>query len=106
MNRPLDFGEKLNGRSDEGQQVRDSLRGKPSSESPRKPPRGTLAIKTKPQKGTSQRFSEVFSETLSEEDLPLGVFGPVAPHRVAPLVLRPQVPATGARNLQKIAQSG
>ena len=37
-----------------------------------KPQRGRLVLKTDSQKGASQRFLEVLSETLSEEDFPLG----------------------------------
>ena len=38
----------------------------------RKTPRGTLIAKTKSQKGTSRRFSEVLSETLWEKNFPRG----------------------------------
>ena len=50
----------------------------------RKTPRGTLVMKTKSQKGTSLRFSEVLSETPLEEDFLSETLGPVAPNRAAP----------------------
>ena len=37
----------------------------------RKPPRGTPVMKIESHNGTSQRFSEVLLETLSEKDFPL-----------------------------------
>ena len=46
---------------------------------PPKPPRGTLVMKTKSQKGTCRRHSEVLSESLSEEDSPLGDSRPCCP---------------------------
>ena len=53
----------------------------------RKPPRSTLVVK-KISHTTGllggRRFSEVLSETLSEEDFPLGTLGPIAPHRLEP----------------------
>ena len=53
------------GSQDKGQQDRESPRGKTSSERVSERTLGKIsAMKTKSQKGTSQRFSEVLSETL------------------------------------------
>ena len=41
-------------------------------------------MKTKSKKGTSRRFSDVLSETLSKENFLSETLGPVAPYRVAP----------------------
>ena len=59
------------GQHHEGQQDRESLRGNlplRGSLDLRKPPSGTLLMKTNSQKGTFQRFSKFLFETLSEED--------------------------------------
>ena len=66
-------GNKTESRREENLPLRGSPRGL------RKPPRGTLVMRTKSQKGTSRRFSEVLSESVSERTL-----SPVAPHRIAP----------------------
>ena len=47
------------------------LRGSPRR--PPKPPGGTLVMTIKSQKGTSQRFSKVLSETLGEDFSPRSV---------------------------------
>ena len=55
-----------------------------TSENLREPRRGALAMKTKSQKQTFRRFSEILLETLLEEDFLSETLGPVAPHRDAP----------------------